>query len=974
MLIEKIAENKREILTGEIGAMLHDIGKCHPDFIGKNSIENLPKDFKHQEIDKILRQELVQYIKNDKLKITINSEKTNIYNLIIEHHNDEHHNKDPEEELVRIFKICDQKDSADDKGIVRKKQSINNVIISSPFGFPKEKIILQCLQTRLDDLQSNLIGLFQNYTSENIEIECFRKSIINNLKTTFSHALGETRIPANDVTLWDHSYSTASLFKTILAGKFCGGYDEAKNASDEKNNKGENNIKWRIFGICWNGIGFIDKGRKVAEIQNRVEVIAEIKKQLKRKFENEIPIGNVIYEDTNGIYFTFPDFNNSNELAGECAKESLEIIYEKSDKEIWPFFTLSKASETLTILTDELKFASETRNIPKMTSTLFIKEGVEDVQKVKISDNPEMPIIEPGRDICPICRLRPKYISDDMPNERCEICDKRRKGRLDDWLNNRENTIWMDEVADKNNRVALLTLNFDLDKWLDGTMVRTIYSQTFEDWLYGKRQGKKTNIKILSALEQNLKPDLNTVYMLLEKYVIKNKNNKEKVLDTFFEENIGLNKNTLDKHISNITEKIKPKEFNKENLATYLFTQNPSPARLYRIWRETEEFFDLVIQEIKSNIYSNKWKRIKFSVDYSKLKSSLKQELKENTTYIIKIENLNPENLLIFHSKNGEFYTIESLEKFEFDRKVGIEAVKKALEDGFFHLSIEDEPDNNLFESGKGDIDKNKINSEDYVPLIEINKSPLSLRVIIPALDSIKIADMVIKLYNQRFEKVLGKLPLNIGLLVAKRKFPLYVLLDSGERMFPNKEFNNSVMMDVWWDINGIRNDKYYGWYPIKMPENLDDLTLLSKGKPYSLYPGYFDFDLLLGTTDRYNIAYKDKKRIGKEYNLFSRRPYYFYQLSQMIDLWEILDNNISSSQINFIEESLTNKLREWSNVDEKREKDVFRKFTEATIKDAFGNKWNKLRKETQDLILNSAFNGILLDTIILFRHTIKGG
>ena len=46
----------------------------------------------------------------------------------------------------------------------------------------------------------------------------------------------------------------------------------------------------------------------------------------------------------------------------------------------------------------------------------------------------------------------------------------------------------------------------------------------------------------------------------------------------------------------------------------------------------------------------------------------------------------------------------------------------------------------------------------------------------------------------------------------------------------------------------------------------------------------------------------------------------------------------------------------------------------QATIKDAFSENWNNLRIEMQDLILNSAYNGLLLDTIILFNHTIKGG
>jgi hypothetical protein len=182
--------------------------------------------------------------------------------------------------------------------------------------------------------------------------------------------------------------------------------------------------------------------------------------------------------------------------------------------------------------------------------------------------------------------------------------------------------------------------------------------------------------------------------------------------------------------------------------------------------------------------------------------------------------------------------------------------------------------------------------------------------------------------------------------------------------------------MDPWWNIVGLKDDKYYGFYPIKKPDNqkyyLDHLVPLSKGKLYSLYPGYFDFDLLLGTSDRSHINYKQLKRADKDYQLYSNRPYYFFQILEIIDLGVILVNNLSSSQINYIEEMLVGKLREWRNVNDNSKKDVFKKFTEATVKDAFGETWIELRNEIQDFIMNSAFNGLLLDTISLFNHIIK--
>jgi len=185
--------------------------------------------------------------------------------------------------------------------------------------------------------------------------------------------------------------------------------------------------------------------------------------------------------------------------------------------------------------------------------------------------------------------------------------------------------------------------------------------------------------------------------------------------------------------------------------------------------------------------------------------------------------------------------------------------------------------------------------------------------------------------------------------------------------------------MNPWGNVDGHRYGWYYSFYPTKTVEKgekyiLDDLSSVSKGKIFRLYPGYFDFELLLGTTDRYSIYYKGKKRGGEDYKLFSGRAYYFYQFSKILELWDILSENLSASQINFIEEMLTSKLREWREIKDRGKRIVFMEFAEAILKDAFGSKWNGLREETKFFLVNSAINGLLLDTIILFKHVIKCG
>ncbi|HCZ06692.1 MAG TPA: CRISPR-associated protein Csx11 [Thermotogae bacterium] len=1001
MYIEMIKKNRETILRGEIGALLHDIGKLHPNFIRKHSIEGGEK-FEHGDIDQFMKPELITLFK--RIKIEVNDQNASIYDSIKFHHN-------PKNDILKYLEQCDRKDSADDKGIVRRKQHLDSAWISSPFGYKKEKMDLDCLQKKFDDLQDNLIELFKSYLAD---IGHLRNTLINTLKTPFSHALGETRIPANDVTLWDHSYSTASLFKSGLAGMVCGAYQSVGKE-----------LKWRIFGICWNGVEFINKGKKVAEIQSRNDVIENLKMELKQIFEKDVPVGNAIYKDTNGIYFTFPDLDKAHDLAEECARDALKVIYGKSQNELWPFFILSGATTTLTGITYILNLSSEKRKVPKMTPVLFVED------EEKYLENPDLPFFTIRQSVCPVCGIRPIV----EEKKRCEVCNERRKGRLSKWLSSREETIWIDEVADSNNRIALLGLSFYLDKWLNGTMVGTIYSQTFKEWLNAKKgkssvkeslyavqneliemtENRISNIKkrikemkrardqsrVKDKINESLKeienlnrkkkkadfvliPNKETAFKVLYTFFeAKDADKKEdaaKILHTFFEENIRLDEDSLERHLENIKMRIKADELTRENLATFLFTQNPSPARLYRIWRETEEFLDLLVREIRDTIYSTKWKRIRFFVN---IDGSTEREMKieSETSYIVRIQELDPSDLLVFHNINGEFYTIESLEKYRFDNKTGLEAIKSALNQGISCIEPEESSKNN--KNNLGNLIKNgeylqvsNITVEEYHPFIEINRSPLSIRLIVPAQDSMKIIFLITDLYNKIFEKVIGKFPLNVKLLVARRKFPLYMLLDAESRMLESEGFKKQIAMNPWWNP---KYDEFYGFYPTNPAEpgkkyTLNDLAPISKGKIFHLYPGYFDFDLLMGSTDRYRIVYSEEEKIRRadeDYRLFTGRPYYFYQISEMQELWDILAN-LTESQVHFIEEMIISKLREWRNVEDDEKENIFMRFAERVLRDAFGNKWNCLREETRWFLLKSAINGLLLDTINLFRRVIE--
>src|SRR5690606_23599875 len=66
------------------------------------------------------------------------------------------------------------------------------------------------------------------------------------LRRDFTTTLAETRIPNNDVTLWDQSFIAAALFKAAVAGAVLSG------TSFEWGNCSKANTRWRVLTI---GIG-----------------------------------------------------------------------------------------------------------------------------------------------------------------------------------------------------------------------------------------------------------------------------------------------------------------------------------------------------------------------------------------------------------------------------------------------------------------------------------------------------------------------------------------------------------------------------------------------------------------------------------------------------------------------------------------------------------------------------------------------
>jgi len=276
------------------------------------------------------------------------------------------------------------------------------------------------------------------------------------LRQLFVEALGDTRFPINEVTLWDWSSVVASLYKAELA-RYC--------LTAEWRTR--NQLRWSLLRVNFDVLGLYAKAIKIADLLRYRQAVDEVCAAVKQLVEEEYPLGNEVYRDTTGIYFTFPDLDLPAELAQEirCRVEEIEM-------ELAPRIEVGQASGTTA--TEQLKklLAEQRDQARKELTYPIVLENLNPCWRALWENLPE------GKwELCPVCRLRPMR----EKREVCEHCERRRQSRVALWERDPSKTIWLDEIADHNDRVALIVGKFGLDDWLSGDLVQTMLVKAVEN-------------------------------------------------------------------------------------------------------------------------------------------------------------------------------------------------------------------------------------------------------------------------------------------------------------------------------------------------------------------------------------------------------------------------------------------------------------------------------------------------------------
>lgn len=706
--------------------------------------------------------------------------------------------------MLELFKgSADGIDSGVDKGAVVGKinrQPFTKTFISTSFGYEFERIEVE--KESLKKYRNEFVNVLEQVLTEinsilssreKIPVEKWinsRKKVIEKTKECFSHALGETRRSANDVTLWDHSYSVASLYKTALV--------EIILSNQWKNPR---ELKWRLLLIRFNGLDYIFKGVKIGDIEGRRAALVKSLDQIKELVEVIVPIGNEIYRDENGAVYLIPESFDGNVLKEKFKLEDenveknlyeriLEIFEKETKGELSPKIEISKEkSRGAQILGFCLEKYTQTYNQPFLD---YIKSQWDG---------------KGNKVVCLICGLKPA----DRREKVCKDCESIRENRVEKWERNRKNkktTIWIDEICDENGRVGIIVGSFDLKWWLNGMWLNTCFTKTLDCLKEGKPE-IFANINSYDDLIRAVEEALTIDYPNQPLKSFKNSDGSnilvEKLLESLggdsyhnqrandYFEAIVLNreedilKDMYDLNLDSLSNREKA-----QLLTLALMRKNPSFARIRRIWETCARFW----KDVENEILSGLDERTRYNIILDESSKRILEDLinsetiKKGLAYEMRCRGFRVPIIIV----NNKITVVEVLQtlkiKDEFEKAVkeGFE-IWKPSEYGYHAEKVyprtEDEP--KLI--GKA-LEKDS-NYKPYIPIL--TNVPTVFVCLVPLKDSWEILKKIKTLYEIRFSKIQNRLPIKLGLIAFKRKFPLYIALDCVKRFL-----NENIEEYVW--------------------------------------------------------------------------------------------------------------------------------------------------------------------------------
>ncbi|GAP06114.1 CRISPR-associated protein, Csx11 family [Anaerolinea thermolimosa] len=817
-----------------------------------------------------------------------------------------------------------EKQSYASKTVEYLAQTKPDLWLSSAFGTPERNLLSDPPSVLTSDGWNNLIGEIKgklkeanNLKNNNARVDewfQWRNHLVGPdafVRKAFLSTLAETRLPNNDVTLWDQSYIAAALFKSAIAGALL----DSQFSTSDKGIKSK--VRWRLLTI---GIGseyYEARAVKIGDWTGTARILEEFFEGVQRLIEVDLALGSLIYRDTEVCIFTFPGESKDQQSPASWI-ESQDFSWQKwlenqtddlahqYDLETPPYCFLSAPTRSLVPIVKARHDADHALSVPVHRYWL-----------PRTND-------QNSGHVCPVCGVRQN--SDPTNKDRpCEVCLKRRSHRLQDWLNGESGseTIWLDEVADSNDRIALITLQLDVEPWLEGERIDSLRAQAIPDWLrhnanlgnvlgqantaafmrlHGYIQGKLSqfnqNDNILAALNQGFKSYQNW--------------------QTFFEDIVEDRTKEAPKWAS-LT--------NHERaiwLSHQLFRKLPSPGRTYRFWRQSEDFFKHLYKKFSeiSSKHPNRWRlrRLAFIPENT-------QKLQKNHLY----EGLIGNQTCSFLFDGEALITASNLARFLLLHQTSPDKFQNTLT-----LKDAEKPQDPSIQVKIKKVSQDSPLLQEYLPIITLELSPLRFRILVSLETASKCVDVAIREWRQQFACVQDRLPLNIGVVVFPSKMSFQAVIEMARtiehkltsRSAPEKwtvkeksNENGQVRVHLHHPDNGIEK-----WeIPTDLPDGRKDVFYPYLAMVNSAVQKDRDFQTPNGTVYRHaeDVSPEEEIRVypSKITTVFldttvrrfeSPTIFYLRDWETMRDNWELLSCSMVTSQLQMLRAELLRLTHQW--------------------------------------------------------------
>ena len=843
-----------------------------------------------------------------------------------------------------------------------------------------------------------------------------RMSCLQAVQEAFACGLGDTTRPVNDTSLWEHTYSVASLTKAIQAA-----YAIYGDAAFEVVRK-RPNPPLLMWGLGWDPIRFIGRGQRLWDLEARREVMRQARDKVRNLIEFDWALGNTVYEDDGAMVFVVP---------GSAAIDKNDATLPDPDKEYSQFIHLREA-EIIQIFAE----VTGCELCPRFSTELAYRDGAPDLTKVvdlladiRVPGSARVPAVffkkapdlstgsKDLENVCPICRIRQirKNELASRKEKACDVCLGRRVKTAQDHRKmqirhkeeNRHSapeTPFLSEISDGNGRLAMVVARFGLDDWLNGEMVRT----TFVTEANGLERELALMLSIPSkefeSQEENAVASIGAFYCL-----------------TFGEYDFPRIQREIQAACLNSSG-----EFVNDRLAkaTYFlygrrkFEPNPSDAwpsnevnpkiaktptasRLLNAWKTTESFFKSWASEANDEGHCR-----------------IHDTVRHRERMVYPVESL-PDGCREFQPYTGTANG-QPIE-FTVDRsgRNSVSIVRGRIEAAGSIRDIRTSEGSPV--AGEIAVSTERGNPEPFSPFRVVLATPELFLILVPSEFALPVVEALHREFEKRFGKVIGRLPFSIGSVFFQEQQPMFIVLDAARRMLSNfaklqrRSRRSGIHRQEWqvskssdgggcidftngysWKVApklGDKKDDFY--HPYLLVENCNATRKSYQETPMGnvvhcsevvvgdiIHPpaSDFDFEFLDSSAARFRISLgEDERRANRVLNGALTRPIPLEALrADMTTTWELLrSRGLTNSSLRDMLAVLIAKLEEWQI---KLPLPDVRKAGEPAYEWAqvaeqqIAHRLPKLTMEERELVLKQIVSGTFFETAFLHLHILKQG